>query len=71
MERKERCDRCYWWVLEWPPSLVGECRRHPPKITGNTNAVQLDNGDVSSLCEYPATHADWFCGEFKPQEDAE
>jgi len=70
MERKERCDRCYWWVHCWKETDAGECRLLPPKITGNTNAVQLDNGDVSSLCEYPVTHADWFCSQFKPQEYA-
>lgn len=70
MERKERCDRCYWWVLEWPSSLAGECRLLPPKINDDGATGTRGDGQIISRCEYPATHADWFCSQFKPQEYA-
>ena len=72
----EACQNCRFWDRsERAAELIGDCRRHPPRISetlaqaylparsGGIDWEALDD-IVYSASSFPFTHEDSWCGEY-------
>lgn len=74
VDRAERCDRCYFWLIgdnqeeKDPDDKIGPCRRHAPRPTmGDIEQFDKWASTAYETCLWPSTWGSSWCGDFRPK----